>query len=52
MGSVTGWTSAAAWRRRYAVGVSPVASVNGVWFLRIGIMLAGLALARFGVRMS
>lgn len=26
--------------------------VNGVWFLRIGIMLAGLGLAPFGVRMG
>lgn len=26
--------------------------VNGVWFLRIGIMLAGLALAPFGLQMS
>lgn len=26
--------------------------VNGVWFLRIGLMLAGLSLAPFGVRMD
>ena len=46
----------AAWRgdiarhRRHALRAWVL--VNGVWFLRIGIMLAGLGLAPFGVRMG
>lgn len=44
------WTRDFASHRRHALRAWLL--VNGVWFLRIGIMLAGLTLAPLGIRMS